>query len=80
MTTRGSGWPCARGEKPPHRAVQLIHGDNAKLAMANSARGMVEGRFAEGRLERLPALVAGVLRSKVDILVVGSSAGGVFRQ
>jgi len=31
-----------RGEKPPHRAVQLIHGDIAKQAMANSARGLEE--------------------------------------
>jgi ubiquinone/menaquinone biosynthesis C-methylase UbiE len=29
----------ARGEKPPHRAVQLIHGAIAKQAMANMARG-----------------------------------------
>jgi len=28
------------GEKPPHRAVQLIHGDLAKPAMANAARGL----------------------------------------
>ena len=31
-----------RGEKPPHRAVQLIHGEDAPLAMKNSARGVVE--------------------------------------
>ncbi len=34
-----------RGEKPPHRAVSLIHGDIAKDAMANTARGMAEGRI-----------------------------------
>ena len=33
-----------RGEKPPHRAVMLIHGDKARLAMANMARGLSEGR------------------------------------
>jgi ubiquinone/menaquinone biosynthesis C-methylase UbiE len=33
-----------RGEKPPHRAVMLIHGDQAKPAMANMARGLSEGR------------------------------------
>ena len=31
-----------RGEKPPHRAVQLIHGEVAKQAMANTARGLAE--------------------------------------
>jgi SAM-dependent methyltransferase len=34
-----------RGEKPPHRAVQLIHGDIATQAMANTARGLAESRI-----------------------------------
>jgi len=34
-----------RGEKPPHRAVQLIHGEIAAQAMANTARGLGEGRI-----------------------------------
>ena len=33
-----------RGEKPPHRAVQLIHGDLAAEAIANSSRGIAEAR------------------------------------
>ncbi len=32
------------GGKPPHRAVQLIHGDKAPIAMKNSARGVAEAR------------------------------------
>lgn len=32
-----------KGGKPPHRAVQLIHGDIAKQAMANTARGLERG-------------------------------------
>ena len=35
----------ARGEKPPHRAVMLIHGELAREAMANTARGIVEARI-----------------------------------
>ena len=31
-----------RGEKPPYRAVQLIHGDLAAEAIANSSRGIAE--------------------------------------
>ncbi len=31
-----------RGEKPPHRAVMLIHGEMAKPAMANTARGLAQ--------------------------------------
>lgn len=34
-----------RGEKPPHRAVQLIHGEMATRAMANTARGLAESRI-----------------------------------
>jgi ubiquinone/menaquinone biosynthesis C-methylase UbiE len=34
----------ARGEKPPHRAVMLIHGDIATAAMTNSARALSDGR------------------------------------
>ena len=34
-----------RGEKPPHRAVMLIHGGIAARAIANTARGIHEGRM-----------------------------------
>lgn len=34
-----------QGGKPPHRAIQLIHGEVAKQAMANSARGVAEARL-----------------------------------
>ena len=34
-----------RGEKPPHRAIPLIHGEIAKDAMANTARGLAEERI-----------------------------------
>lgn len=33
------------GEKPPHRAVRLIHGDMADEASANTARGLAERRI-----------------------------------
>ena len=35
----------ARGDKPPHRAVMLIHGESARAAMGNMARGMAEARI-----------------------------------
>jgi ubiquinone/menaquinone biosynthesis C-methylase UbiE len=34
-----------RGEKPPHRAVALIHGELAQECMANVARGLAEARL-----------------------------------
>lgn len=40
-----SGAMVERGEKPPHRAVQLIHGEIAPQAMANVARGLAKSRL-----------------------------------
>ena len=34
-----------RGEKPPHRAVELIHGEQTELMLANMAAGAKEGRI-----------------------------------
>ncbi|HWI84360.1 class I SAM-dependent methyltransferase [Ramlibacter sp.] len=34
-----------RGEKPPHRAVMLIHGEKARAVMANTIRGFADGRI-----------------------------------
>ncbi|MEO8133088.1 MAG: class I SAM-dependent methyltransferase [Betaproteobacteria bacterium] len=34
-----------RGERPPHRAVTLIHGETAPQAIANTSRGLSEGRI-----------------------------------
>jgi SAM-dependent methyltransferase len=34
-----------RGEKPPHRAVMLMHGELAQQAMANTARALADGRI-----------------------------------
>jgi SAM-dependent methyltransferase len=34
-----------RGEKPPHRAVTLIHADVAPQAIANTARSLMSGRI-----------------------------------
>jgi ubiquinone/menaquinone biosynthesis C-methylase UbiE len=45
-----------RGGKPPHRAVQLIHGEIAPTAMRNSSRGVTEGRIVPVEIlsRRLP--------------------------
>jgi ubiquinone/menaquinone biosynthesis C-methylase UbiE len=34
-----------RGEKPPHRAVMLVHGEMAGQASANTARALLDGRI-----------------------------------
>lgn len=38
---------------------------------------VIEARFAEGHLDRLPQLIDEVLRTKVDVLVVGSTIGAL---
>jgi putative ABC transport system substrate-binding protein len=38
---------------------------------------VIEGRWAEGSAERLPHLIAELIRVKVDIMVVGSAAGAL---
>lgn len=50
-----------RGEKPPHRAVQLIHGAIAAQAMANTARGLSEARIVP--IEILSRKRGGLTRS-----------------
>ena len=49
------------------REVGYIEGKNV----------LIEARFAEGRIERLPELVTEVLRLKVDVLVTGSPDGAL---
>ncbi|HEU4369621.1 MAG TPA: ABC transporter substrate-binding protein [Methylomirabilota bacterium] len=44
-----------------------------ELGYVEGKNVIVETRFAEGRSERIPELVAQVLRLKVDVLVVGST-------
>ena len=34
-----------QGEKPPHRAVQLIHAERSGVAIANTSRGIAQGRI-----------------------------------
>ena len=38
-----------RGEKPPHRAVMLIHGEIAAHAIANTSRGLRDARIVRYR-------------------------------
>jgi SAM-dependent methyltransferase len=47
----------ARGERPPHRAVKLILGELASIAMAHSAQSLADGRAVPIEvLARKPAL------------------------
>ncbi len=44
-----------------------------ELGYVEGKNAIIETRFAEGRSERIPELVAQVLRLKIDVLVVGST-------
>jgi putative tryptophan/tyrosine transport system substrate-binding protein len=48
-----------------------------QLGYVEGKNVVIEARFAEGRQERLPALVAEVIRLKVDVLVVGSTLSAI---
>jgi putative ABC transport system substrate-binding protein len=48
-----------------------------ELGYVEGRNVVVEARFAEGRPERFPELVAEMIRLKVDVLVVGSSLGAL---
>jgi putative tryptophan/tyrosine transport system substrate-binding protein len=57
-----------------------IHAFRQGLREAGYVEGqnvILETRFAEGRSERLPELVAEVIKLKVDVLVVGASLGAL---
>ena len=48
-----------RGEKPPHRAVMLMHREIATQAMANVSRGLSKARIIPIEvLARKPALAS----------------------
>lgn len=48
-----------------------------ELGYVEGKNVIVEARFAEGRIERLPALVAELIGLKVDVLLAGSPVGAV---
>ena len=48
-----------------------------ELGYVKGKNVIVEARFAEGRPERLPELVAEALRLRIDVLVVGSAVGAL---
>jgi putative ABC transport system substrate-binding protein len=48
-----------------------------ELGYVEGQNVIVEARFAEGRSERLPELVAEVIRLKVDVIVVGAALGAL---
>ena len=83
-----AAWPrAARAQQPAMPTIGVLLGGAPKplqAALAGFRRGLAESgnvegqnvtieyRFAEGRLERLPALTADLIRRQVGVLVVSS--------
>jgi putative ABC transport system substrate-binding protein len=85
------GWPLAVEAQPAARVYRIgfvspispgptIDAFRQGLKEVGYVEGknvIVEARFAEGRSERLPVLIAELIRLKVDVLVVGSTGGAL---
>ena len=66
--------PSSRSADPPFDAFRQ---GLRELGYVEGMNVIVEARFAEGRFERLPALVAELIGLKVDVLLAGSPVGAV---
>ena len=88
VTAASAAWPLAAGAQTPPKIprVGFIAGASATGSFVGAFRkglrelGYMEGqtialevRYAEGRLERIPELVAELVGLKMDVLVVGTS-------
>ena len=67
--------PLSPSPEPP--TLRAFRQGLRELGYVEGRNVIVDARFAEGRSERLPELVAEVLRLKVDVLVAGSSLGAL---
>jgi putative ABC transport system substrate-binding protein len=61
----------------PNPTVDALRQGLRDLGYVEGQSVILETRFAEGRTERLPELVAETLRLNIDVLVVGSTLGAV---
>jgi len=61
----------------PGPTIQSFRQGLEALGYVEGKNVVVETRFADGHADRLPGLIAEVIGSKVDVLVVGSAAGAL---
>ena len=71
------GFVSAATANPSNPQIDAFRQGLRELGYVEGKNVVVEARFAEGRLERLPALVAELIGLKVDVLLAGSPAGAV---
>jgi putative ABC transport system substrate-binding protein len=67
----------AMASGPSHPAIDAFGQGLRELGYVEGKNVMVEVRFAEGRPERLPEIVADLIGQKVDVLVVGATVSAL---
>jgi hypothetical protein len=71
------GYVWARVSSEDQRTWEVAQQGLRELGYVEGQNIALEVRWAEGRYERLPALVAELVRLKVDVLVVGTTPGAL---
>src|SRR5262245_42112680 len=60
----------------PNPGADALRRGLAELGWVEGQNLLIEDRYAEGRPERYPALIAELIRLKVDVLVAGGGLAG----
>jgi putative ABC transport system substrate-binding protein len=71
----GTVSPLSPSPEPPQ--VRVCRQALRELGYVERGNVVIETRFAEGCVERLPELFAELIRLRVDVLVTGSVAGAL---
>ena len=58
----------------PHPCSTHSEGDCSDLGFVDGKNIMIESRYAEGRLDRMPGLVNDLVQQKVDVIVAANNA------
>src|SRR2546422_6630713 len=67
--------PGSSSDPLRQRRLEAFRQGLRELGYVEGQNIAIESRWAEGKPDRLPALAADLVRSKVDVIVVGSGAG-----
>jgi putative tryptophan/tyrosine transport system substrate-binding protein len=71
------GFVSPQSASPTNTQLEALRQGLRKLGYVEGKNVVIEARFAEGYVERLPALVAELIQLNVDVLLAGSPAGAV---